>query len=515
MFDARTRGPDDGRVGVLGLAELRSRGDDTGRVARARALVAVPATRWLVWADIGTAAVGGWTVPAFGFGPWYYVHLAYSYLLVTAGIGLLVAIFLSSDRFYRLQTGVMILGALIPLAANAVTAFAPPLSPVPALNLTTAAFSGTGIVFAVALFRLRTFDLVPVARERILAGLDDGVAVVDDGNRVVDCNRTAAAVLDVSIGDRLDIDRIAGTVVGATVDGEQRSYSVSERPLRDPRGRPVGRQVTLRDITELEVVREHRQRLAVLHRVLRHNLRNDLGVVRGLSDTIRADADGQIAERAGDIGERVDEIVATAEKAQRIYEGVEGAHDGRYVSVAVEPVVERWRDRITSDHGVTVTTDLEPATVLVDATGDLDTALGNVVENAAVHGGDDPAVRVRVRTDGAETTITVHDDGPGIPEMELSALEDGESALEHGSGVGLWLVQWIVDNASGSIDLTHDDGTTVELTFPAGDPVSTGDGEPTEPTAPRADGPDHTVESDGGTNAGSATGSRNGSRTDP
>ena len=65
-------------------------------------------------------------------------------------------------------------------------------------------------------------------------------------------------------------------------------------------------------------------------------------------------------------------------------------------------------------------------------------------------------------------TVTVADDGPGIPERELKVLERGEEKpLEHGNGIGLWIVYWVVEHSDAAVSLeTGTDGTTVSVELP-------------------------------------------------
>ena len=96
-------------------------------------------------------------------------------------------------------------------------------------------------------------------------------------------------------------------------------------------------------------------------------------------------------------------------------------------------------------------------------------ALRELVENAIEHGGNGvPAVTIdgTVTDSGAE--IRVSDNGPGIPLEEQAVLESGESQLIHGSGLGLWLVHWVVTQAGGSVSFDQDEeeGTTVTLWLP-------------------------------------------------
>jgi signal transduction histidine kinase len=92
-------------------------------------------------------------------------------------------------------------------------------------------------------------------------------------------------------------------------------------------------------------------------------------------------------------------------------------------------------------------------------------------ENAAVHNdADDPEVTVRATGGGATPLqMTVTDNGPGIPEHELTPIRAGEETdLEHGSGLGLWLVEWGVAALDGRLSFEADDGgTRVTIQLPA------------------------------------------------
>lgn len=64
-------------------------------------------------------------------------------------------------------------------------------------------------------------------------------------------------------------------------------------------------------------------------------------------------------------------------------------------------------------------------------------------------------------------TITVLDNGPGIPERE-QALIMGEreiTQLNHATGIGLWVVKWVVESYGGELtfDESEDGGSAVTL----------------------------------------------------
>jgi nitrogen-specific signal transduction histidine kinase len=62
----------------------------------------------------------------------------------------------------------------------------------------------------------------------------------------------------------------------------------------------------------------------------------------------------------------------------------------------------------------------------------------------------------------------IDDNGPGIPQPEIDILESGnETALEHGSGLGLWLANWGTKQLEGNLSFdVDDDGTRVAVSVP-------------------------------------------------
>lgn len=94
-------------------------------------------------------------------------------------------------------------------------------------------------------------------------------------------------------------------------------------------------------------------------------------------------------------------------------------------------------------------------------------AVANVVENALEHhsGDSPPAVDVTAQVDGDTVALVVEDDGPGVPQNEIKVIErETETDLEHGSGVGLWLVKWVVEESGGILDIENTgNGTRVTI----------------------------------------------------
>jgi PAS domain S-box-containing protein len=125
-------------------------------------------------------------------GVWYWIDIAYSYLLLFVGailICILILTLMRSTRLYLGQAGALLIAVLAPWVGNALTAFG--FSPFPDLDLTPFAFMISGLAVAWSLFRFRLLDILPIARETVFESMSDAVIVVDEQNRIVDLNLAA------------------------------------------------------------------------------------------------------------------------------------------------------------------------------------------------------------------------------------------------------------------------------------------------------------------------------------
>lgn len=216
-------------------------------------------------------------------------------------------------------------------------------------------------------------------------------------------------------------------------------------------------------IQEDVTVKKRRDRLIeVLNRVLRHNLRNDINAIQGFARVIATRTDDETAQMAQRISEKAGELSALSEKAQDFQTAVRDAEPLAPRDVVAD--VEATVTELQAEFPETEFTIEVEACEDVMATERLRLALRELGANAAQHG-DCSTITYRVEmTDEAQLAISIRDSGPGLPEVERNVLEAGrETALEHGSGLGLWLVNWIVTELGGEVTTTVDDGTTVTI----------------------------------------------------
>lgn len=98
------------------------------------------------------------------------------------------------------------------------------------------------------------------------------------------------------------------------------------------------------------------------------------------------------------------------------------------------------------------------------------------LENAIVHSDDQtPSVEIVVSkaTDTGQGVIDIIDTNPVIPEVEIDVLKDDAmaSTTYHGSGVGLWVMQWCVDSLGGELIFEENSpqGNVVRFLLPQAD----------------------------------------------
>jgi diguanylate cyclase (GGDEF)-like protein/PAS domain S-box-containing protein len=127
-------------------------------------------------------------------GPLFWIHFAYGYLLIIAGAVFIFQKALQLRRLYRKQAAALVMGGLIPLAINFTTYLN--LFPKLHVNYDPVGFLFAGLALSFALFRLRLFNLLPVAQRMVVNNMRDGMLVFDMYHRIMDHNPAARHILD-------------------------------------------------------------------------------------------------------------------------------------------------------------------------------------------------------------------------------------------------------------------------------------------------------------------------------
>ncbi|WP_302081471.1 histidine kinase N-terminal 7TM domain-containing protein [Salinibaculum rarum] len=434
----------------------------------------------LVWTDASQVVLGEYTTLVLEFGLAFWGHQVYSYLLVTAGAVLLFRMVLASNQLYRSQSTALLFAITISMAGNALYIFELLPAGIDPSGLT---YVLSGVVLAGAMFRTRLLQIAPAVRELgrevVLTELDDCLYILDEDDRIIETNPAGEQLLDATESSHLG--QSLGTALPSLADaidsgqsllrfdtgGSVRYYDIQVSSISRAYGTLSGRLVSLREVTDQ---RRREQQLDVLNRLLRHNVRNELNVVRGNVDLARDDIeDEHTRARLRTAIQALDTVVERSEKVGRLSRLFDTDTDG---TLDLADHLAADLDR-TSRNYPDADIDLAfPAPLLVEAGPTLPVAFEELVVNAIEHNDSDtPRVALAVderASDDATVVVTVSDNGPGIEEQEYRALAEGrETPLEHASGVGLWLANWVVEHNGGSLSFqTTPAGTTVSVRLP-------------------------------------------------
>jgi signal transduction histidine kinase len=430
----------------------------------------------LLWQGFELLSPFGLSGALYTIQPCGYLAVAVTFAAAAVGVLLLVETTLAYGALYRREAAAIALSTVFP--AIGIVTWVLRIGPYPELNLMPALLLPHSLLDTYAFVGTHMFETNPTtqraAERSALDDLEDPLFAVDTEQQVVNLNDRAETLFGVTddgqlptpvetlVGTPLDVMREAGEItVGGT---ESRIFAVSYTELTDTHDTVVGGLVVLYDVTE---ERQQKQQLTVLNRVLRHNMRNEMTVIKGHANLLRDEIDDERLELPAEaIIDSSESLLSIAEKAQD-FDRIK-RRDLRVVEVDAADLLADLREELFDGFPeATIDLDVRAGTQIRADPGLLTVALSNLVENGLDHG-DEPYASVSVsQTQDGRAECVVTDRNERINEAELAPIRAGdETQLEHGSSIGLWIVTWSVTAMGADIDFGYDDGNVVTITLP-------------------------------------------------
>lgn len=251
-------------------------------------------------------------------------------------------------------------------------------------------------------------------------------------------------------------------------------------------------------LVERDRVERLNQRLTVLNRVLRHDIRTHVNVITGYVEFLE-NGDGTNERTLRIIERRTNEIARLSDDARRV-ERLLARRTERVSTVDIVAAIREQTERLDrTGHETDVHLDCSDREYVLTA-GPIDAALRSVFDGLADHDGEGASLWVRVssgtadedtghrdrdenptRAGGAKRSehraqpssvavapkrsdtveyarVMIERAGCGVTGRELDALdrEGIETPLDHADGLGLWLARWIVEESGGWVTVEHD-----------------------------------------------------------
>lgn len=341
----------------------------------------------------------------------------------------------------------------------------------------------------------RIMQINQSARQMLkLENADLATKTFDD---VID-NSRVKEILDQSLRDNcevateLDMPSMAG--------GEMRVYQTQSSPVRSDDGSIIGAVAIFNDITEIRSV--ERMKTAFVSTVS-HELRTPLTSIKGFISTLLADVDDyfdrdtihefyQIIDQECD---RLTRLISDLLNVSRIEAGRALDLNPKPVQLSglVEKVAASQRSYANNHKIVTEGTGDLP--VIVADEDKVDQILTNLTNNAIKYSPKGGTVTIRGRYDDGTVTISVSDEGIGIPKEHLAKVFDRFHRVDNrdtrevgGTGIGLFLVKHLVEAHGGEIwvDSEVGKGSTFAFTLPQTPPQFAEEGDGTTAGAGRS-----------------------------
>lgn len=254
---------------------------------RAAALWIIPAVTFLlaatneahglIWSGFSPAPGPGPHLLLYRHGPFFWVHVGYSYLLLFATTVLLLLSYFRYKGVHRKQAVALLLSFPLPWLGNALYLAGLAGGDI-GRDFTPVGFALAGFFLLGAMFRLQLVDIVPVARERVIESMGESLIILDEAGRVAATNPAARKLIAEAGGPAEDVretellGRPAAELFPAwpemadglsspsasekeiflKMDGSSRVYDVHISPLQGYGAHVTGWVAVLYDITRLK-----------------------------------------------------------------------------------------------------------------------------------------------------------------------------------------------------------------------------------------------------------------------
>ena len=264
-------------------------------------------------------------------------------------------------------------------------------------------------------------------------------------------------------------DRVQTELARRHPERGERILDVRLFPLED-NGSIVGVAASMRDVTD---DRDRERQLHIMDRVLRHNVKNNMNVVKGYAEMLQKETGGDSEEHAAKIVSTSETLLDIANQQRKIMDFL--SDPPQQETVDLKDTLERVRNRVQSDYPHANISMKCPAKSC-RANVAIEDAFEELLTNAITHSeADHPRVTIGGTIRNGDVTIVVTDTNQAMSEMDRKILTgvNEMDPLQHGSGLGLWYVKLIVDHSNGWVEYDENEpnGNIVRVNLPLGQAV--------------------------------------------
>ena len=463
------------------------------------------------------------------YGPYFYVHSVYTYLLLIIGIGRLLIFSIRNAGFFSKQSLLISIGLACPVIVNVLGSF---LKLIPmTVFITPISFSVSIICFALAIFKFDFLGIAPIALRKIADRMSDSYLVLNDDGTITDFNQTFLAtfkIKDIALrgqnfdefckSNKINYGKIK-TAIAKTKDSKKtvsfefharrihKIFSVEVNTIYSD-GVSLGTLILFKDITQhiedMETIKNNqdilmeRERLASLGQLIggiAHNLKTPImsisGAAEGLTDLVK-EYDSSIDDPevnsqdhhdiAKDMGEWIVKIKEYTEYMSDIITAVKG----QAVTLSETENVSFDIDELVKRVDILMKHELKNALIYMNVqmnapkttkiNGDINSlvqVINNMISNAiqAYNGKTEQNIDLILSKSDGNLIISVKDYGCGLPQKVQDKLfkEMITTKGKNGTGLGLYMSYSTIKahfNGNITFESKEGEGTTFNIILP-------------------------------------------------
>ena len=463
------------------------------------------------------------------YGPYFYVHSIYTYLLLIIGIGRLLIFSIRNAGFFSKQSLLISIGLACPVIVNVLGSF---LKLIPmTVFVTPISFSVSIICFALAIFKFDFLGIAPIALRKIADRMSDSYLVLNDDGTITDFNQTFLVtfkIKDIALrgqnfdtfckNNKINYGKIKNAIA-KTKDSKKtisfeyhvnrihKIFSVEVNTIYSD-GVSLGTLILFKDITQhiedMETIKNNqdilmeRERLASLGQLIggiAHNLKTPImsisGAAEGLTDLVK-EYDSSIddpevnSQDHHDIAKDMNEWIVKIKEYTEYMSDIITAVKGQAVTLSETDNISFDIDELVKRVDILMKHELKNALIYMNVQmnapkstkihGDINSlvqVINNMISNAiqAYNGKTEQNIDLILNKVDSNLVISIKDYGCGLPQKVKEKLfkEMITTKGKNGTGLGLYMsYSTIKAHFNGNITFESEEGkgTTFNIILP-------------------------------------------------
>lgn len=463
------------------------------------------------------------------YGPYFYVHSIYTYLLLIVGIGRLLIFSIRNAGFFSKQSLLISIGLACPVIVNVLGSF---LKLIPmTVFVTPISFSVSIICFALAIFKFDFLGIAPIALRKIADRMSDSYLVLNDDGTITDFNQTFLVtfkIKDIALrgqnfdtfckNNKINYGKIKNAIA-KTKDSKKtisfeyhvnrihKIFSVEVNTIYSD-GVSLGTLILFKDITQhiedMETIKNNqdilmeRERLASLGQLIggiAHNLKTPImsisGAAEGLTDLVK-EYDSSIddpevnSQDHHDIAKDMNEWIVKIKEYTEYMSDIITAVKGQAVTLSETDNISFDIDELVKRVDILMKHELKNALIYMNVQmnapkstkihGDINSlvqVINNMISNAiqAYNGKTEQNIDLILNKVDSNLVISIKDYGCGLPQKVKEKLfkEMITTKGKNGTGLGLYMsYSTIKAHFNGNITFESEEGkgTTFNIILP-------------------------------------------------